>query len=305
MIEKADWIWHDGELCPWRDASPDPFTHTLHYGFGAFEGLRSYRLRDGGLGIFRLREHIARLFESARALGLELPYRARELEDACGKVIRQNALEEAYVRPLVYVGDPNIIFAYWLNEVHVTIAAFRWQGYSDRGRQEGAPAKIAPYPRAKAHADLYKIKACGHYLLSNLAFGDAARDGYKQAIFLDEDEMVCEATGENIFVVRDRVLQTPSLGRGVLAGITRATVMTLARDLGYEVIETDIPVDALRSAEEVFTAGTASEIMPIPSVDGAPIGDGVAGPVTRELQRAYEQVVRGNAAASPRWVTPL
>jgi branched-chain amino acid aminotransferase len=205
----------------------------------------------------------------------------------------------------VFMGEPNIIFAYWLNRVRVAVAAFAWSGYSDRSREAGTSAKIAPYVRPKAHAELFKAKLCGHYVLSNLAFGDAARSGFKQAIFLDEDGVVCESTGENVFLVRDRELWTPPPSRSILIGITRLSVMEIAAGLGYEVIERDFRVDDLRAAGEVFTTGTASELLPICSIEGQEIGSGRLGPVTRAIQDRFTDIVKGRVPEYRRWLTPV
>lgn len=305
MIERVSKVWLDGALVPWGDATVHALTHTLHYGFGAFEGIRAYAQAEGGTALFRLSDHVERLYRSTAAASIEIPFGREAIAKACGDVVVQNALRDAYVRPLVFIGDPNIIFAYWLNPVRVAVVAFPWTGFSDRNREDGTSAKISPYVRPKAHADLFKAKLCGHYALSVIAYGDAARSGFKQAIFLDEDGVVCESTGENLFMVSGAQLWTPPPSRSILIGITRLSVMEIASDLGYEVIERDFGVDDLLAADEIFTTGTASELLPIRSIESHPIGDGRLGPATRAIQARFTEAAHGQLAGYQRWLTPL
>ena len=303
MIEPVDTVWLDGALRPTEASKVHLLSNTLHNGFGAFDGIRSYRQQDGGVALFRVAEHMQRLINSATAVSIETEYDAATLVAAASEVIRANDLQDAYVRPLVYVGEPNIIFAHWLNQVHVAVIVFPWSGYSDRSREQGTTATFARYPRPKALADLFKAKVCGHYLLSVAAYADAKQRGFGQAIFLDEDGMVCESTGENLFTVRDGILSTPPTTRSLLPGITRDTVMRLARELGHEVVERDLTKDDLLTADEVFTTGTASELLPIPEIDGHKIGTGTIGPVTVAVQGRFMDVVSGRVPDAHGWLT--
>ncbi|WNG16101.1 branched-chain amino acid transaminase [Cystobacter fuscus] len=305
MIEKTQALWLDGVLTGWDDGTTHLMTHTLHYGFGVFEGIRAYQQADGGTALFRLEEHIERLFASASAAFLEVPFDRATLLGACKEVVRANGLRDAYLRPLVFVSEPNIIFAHWLNRVRVAVIAFPWVGYSDRSQQEGTNAKFSPYVRPKAHAAFYKAKMCGHYALSVVAYSEAIRTGFKQAIFLDEDGMVCETTGENLFMVKEQVVVTPPSSRSILMGLTRDAVMTLARELGYRVEERDISREECLSADEIFTTGTASELLPVRMLEGRPVGTGQLGPVTAVVQQAFSAAARGRAARYKHWLATL
>jgi len=305
MIEPVGTVWLDGFLRPTEDTGAHLMTHTLHYGFGAYDGIRSYRQEDGGIALFRAAEHMRRLRESAATLSLPVEYDVDTLVGAARDCVRVNGLQEAYVRPLVYVGEPNIIFAHWLNSVHMAVMAFAWSGYSDRGNAEGTTATLSSYPRPRSLAELYKTKACGHYLLSVLAYTEAKQRGFAQAIFLDEEGMVCETTGENIFAVIDDVVCTPPESRGLLPGITRDTVISLADDLGFEVSERDLVADDLFAASEVFTTGTASGLLPIPAIDEHRIGTGSIGPVTKALQDRYAGLVHGRVPDTHGWLTTI
>jgi branched-chain amino acid aminotransferase len=305
MIEKTQTLWLDGALTGWDDGTTHLMTHTLHYGFGAFEGIRSYQQTEGGTALFRLEEHIERLFASSKAAFLEVPFDHATLLKACKEVVSANGLRDAYLRPLVFVSEPNIIFSHWLNRVRVAVIAFPWAGYSDRNREEGTSAKFSPYVRPKAHAAFYKAKLCGHYALSVVAYTEAVRTGFKQAIFVDEDGMVCETTGENLFLVKDQVLVTPPSSRSILMGLTRDSVMTLARGLGYRVEERDLSQAECLAADELFTTGTASELLPVRMLEGRPVGTGTLGPVTAAVQQAFTAAAQGRSAQYKHWLTPL
>jgi branched-chain amino acid aminotransferase len=305
MIEKTQKLWLDGALTGWDDGTTHLMTHTLHYGFGAFEGIRAYQQADGGVALFRLEEHIERLFASSKAAFMEVPFDRATLLEACKEVVSANGLGDAYLRPLVFVSEPNIIFAHWLNRVRVAVIAFPWKGYSDRNREEGTSAKFSPYVRPKAHAAFYKAKLCGHYALSVVAYSEAIQTGFKQAIFLDEDGMVCETTGENLFIVKDQVVATPPSSRSILMGLTRDSVMTLARELGYRVEERDISQEECLAADEIFTTGTASELLPVRMLEGRPVGAGKLGAVTTAVQQAYSAAAQGRSARYRHWLTPL
>ncbi|MFI5781676.1 branched-chain-amino-acid transaminase [Nocardia sp. NPDC051570] len=302
MIEPAESFWLDGSLVP-STTGTHLLTHTLHTGFGVFEGIRCYRLDDGSVRMFRGRDHMRRLLESGAALGLEVPYDLEQLVAGGAEAVRVNKLTDAYLRPLVYSGEPNVIFAHWLNTTHVAMLAFGWTGYSDRDRSAGTTATISPYPRPAALASFYKAKACGHYVLSVAAYGDARRRGYGQAIFCDENGLVAESTGENVFAVIGDIVCTPPPARPILMGITRDTVLTIARDdLGLEAAERDLTIDDLYEADEVFTTGTASELLHVPEIDGHKIGTGTLGPVTSAIQERFTALSRGRTPDTRGWL---
>lgn len=305
MIEKTQSLWLDGALIPWDGGTVHLMTHTLHYGFGAFEGIRAYPQVDGRAALFRLEEHIERLFASSKAAFLDVPFDRAALLGACKDVVRANGLRDAYLRPLVFVSEPNIVFAHWLNPVRVAVIAFPWGVHPGRHQEEGVDAKFSPYVRPKVHAAFYKAKLCGHYALSVMAYSEAVRAGFKQAIFLDEDAMVCEATGENLFIVKEQRVVTPPSSRSILMGLTRDSVMTLARGLGYQVEERDISQEECRSADEIFTTGTASELVPVRMLEGRPVGTGRPGPVTVAVQQAFSAATQGQTARYTHWLTPL
>ena len=304
MIEPVEWSWLDGKLVAPQDSRIGLLTHSLHYAFGALDGYRSYTQDDGTIAVFRLRDHIHRLRSSAAAIGLDVKYDDEELIQASLDVIRANNLTDSYVRPLVFVGEPNIIFAHWLNEVHVALIPFAWSGYSDRDADAGTTAKISPYQRPKAHAALYAAKLTGNYMLSVLAFGEARGSGVQQAIFLDEDGFVCESTGENLFAVHGDVLSTPPVTRSLLPGLTRSTVLTLAAESGLRTQERDLTVADLQSADELFTTGTASGVLCIPELEGQKIGNG-ATPVTRALRQRYLDAAHGRIPEHRDWLVAL
>ncbi|GAA1931289.1 branched-chain amino acid transaminase [Streptantibioticus ferralitis] len=302
MIEPSGSFWLDGALVP-STTGAHLLTHTLHTGFGVLEGIRCYRLDDGSVRMFRGRDHMRRLLESAAALGMEAPNDLDQLVAAGAEAVRANELADAYLRPLVYSGEPNVIFAHWLNTTHVAMIAFPWTGYSDRDRAAGTTATVSPYPRPAALASFYKAKACGHYVLSVTAYSDARRRGYGQAIFCDENGLVAESTGENVFAVIDDVVCTPSSASPILMGITRDAVLKIAGDdLGYAVAERDLTVDELYRADEVFTTGTASELLPVPEIDGHKIGTGALGPVTSRIQERFNALTHGRFPDTRGWL---
>lgn len=304
MITPVEHVWVDGKMVAAQDSGVGLLTHSLHYGYAALDGFRSYRQDSGGVALFRLGDHLDRLRASAAALGVQVEHDRDELAAASAEVIRANDLTDAYIRALVFVGEPNIIFAHWLNPVHVVLVPFAWTGYSDRDANAGTTAMIAPYPRIRAHAPLFQAKLSGHYMLNVLAYGHAKSSGVQQAIFLDEQGTVCEATGENVFVVKDGELSTPPANRSLLPGITRATVLELAAELGLPAGERDLTVQDLYDADEIITTGTASGLMHVPELDGRAIGAG-DNPVTQALRGRYQDAARGRLAARAGWLTAL
>ena len=305
MLEKLDKIWVDGELVEWDDANVHVLTHTLHYGLGAFEGIRSYKQAAGNSAIFRLGEHITRLFESSHLIGLDIPFTRERIAKACLETMQANGLEEGYLRPLVFMGDGAMGLAARSNPTRVVVAGWKWGAYlGDDGIQNGIRARISSWTRYSPNSIYAKGKICGHYVNSMIAKRDALRDGYDEAIMLDTDGFIAEGTGENIFMVSDGVITTPPLSASILAGITRQTIIQLAKERGYTIREERFPRDLLLLADEVFLTGTAAEVTPVREIDGLPIGTGTRGPVTAELQAAYFGHVKGELHDHPEWLSP-
>ena len=304
MIEPTKHVWLDGALRNAEDSRVELLTHSLHYGYAALDGFRSYRRDDGNISVFRLHDHLRRLRRSASFIGLDIPFDHDQLAAATVELLSVDGLADAYVRPLVFVGAPNIIFAHWLNQVHVALMAFPWAGYSDRDQDAGTTAMVSRYRRNSTHGELYGAKLTGHYMLSVIAYGEARRSGTQQAVFLDDEGFVCECTGENIFAVQGEVIVTPPPSRGLLPGITRDSVLTIAADLGFRTAEQDLTVADLLAADEVFSTGTASGILPLPTLDGQPIGNGEHA-VSRALRQRYIDIARRRVADHADWVTAV
>ncbi|MCH8083558.1 MAG: branched-chain amino acid transaminase [Myxococcales bacterium] len=286
-------IWLDGKFVDWSDAKVHILTHTLHYGLGVFEGIRCYQTADGRSAVFRLGDHIRRLFDSARINLMEIPFGRKEIEEASLETLRRNHLEEGYIRPIVFIGEGAMGLNPGSNLIRVAVIAWPWGKYlGEEGMENGIRAKISTFNRHHVNAKMTKGKTCGDYVNSILAKREALLDGYDEAIMLDVQGLVSEASGENVFIVRDGVLQTPPL-YSVLDGITRATVCELARRRDIRVEERLITRDDLYVADEIFLTGTAAEVTPIREVDHRAIGSGSRGPVTKVLQQAYFDVVAG------------
>ncbi len=306
-MEKTESIWLDGKLVPWDDARFHFFTHSLHYGLGVFEGIRCYRLQDGRSAIFRLEDHIHRLFDSARMGFIKTPHTPEAVEQACRDVVKKNGLDECYIRPLVWMGEGPLGIGSTSNVVRTAIGAFKWNAYLGEGSHDkGVRCAIASICRPPHNSSLAKAKIAGQYVNSILAKREAARAGCDEAILLDGAGRVAEGTGENLFIVRDGVLKTPSPASPILLGITRDSVLTLAREnaaqLGLtSVREEDFAKDELFIADEVFLTGTAVEIVPVREIEGRTIGAGVPGKVTRALQSAYQDAVRGRESRHAEW----
>ena len=309
MSPRADKIWFDGKLVDWDEAQVHVLAHTLHYGVGVFEGIRAYRTEDDRTAIFRLREHVDRLWHSARAIFLEIPSTPFEITAAIGETVRANGLDEAYIRPLVFLGSGAMGLHPGDNPVHVMIAAWTWGTYlGDEGLAKGIRTKISSYLRPHVNSTMTKAKVCGHYVNSYLAKQEARRLGYDEALFLDTEGYVCEGSGENAFIVRDGVLKTPPL-TSALPGITRDSVVRIARDLGIPVEEGRFTRDELYMADEAFLTGTAAEVTPIREVDDIPLGAvaGVdpPGPITKSIQETYFRAVQGGEERYRDWLTYL
>jgi len=286
-------IWLDGRFVDWSDAKVHILTHTLHYGLGVFEGIRCYQTADGRSAVFRLGDHIRRLFDSARINLMEIPFGRKEIEEASLETLRRNHLEEGYIRPIAFIGEGAMGLHPGSNPIRVAVIAWPWGKYlGEEGMKNGIRAKISTFSRHHVNAKMTKGKTCGDYVNSILAKREALLDGYDEAIMLDVHGLVSEASGENVFIVRDGILQTPPL-HSVLDGITRATVCELARRRDIRVEERLITRDDLYVADEIFLTGTAAEVTPIREVDHRAIGNGSRGPVTKALQEAYFDVVAG------------
>ena len=298
-------IWLDGKFVKWSDANIHILTHTLHYGLGVFEGIRCYAGADGRSAVFRLPEHIRRLFDSAKINLIEIPFSPEELEEATLESLRRNNLAEGYIRPLVFIGDGAMGLHPGDNPVRVSVIAWEWGKYlGDEGVAKGIRAKVSTFARHHVNAKMTNGKTCGDYVNSILAKREALLDGFDEAIMLDTQGLVSECTGENIFVVRDGKIRTPPL-YSVLDGITRASMIEVARDRGYKIEETQLTRDDLYVADEIFLTGTAAEVTPIREIDHRMIGQGKRGPITEELQTAFFDIATGVDARYDRWRTFL
>ncbi len=303
MVEKADKIWMDGELVPWDAARVHVLTHTLHYGLGVFEGIRCYRRDDARSIVFRLDAHIDRLFESAHISDMPLRWSRAEVREACLDTIRANRLDECYLRPLAYFGDGAMGLYPAKNPVRLSIAAWRWGAYlGDDGLERGIRAKVSSFTRPGVNTSMTKAKIVGAYVNSIFAKREVVAAGFDEAILLDPQGYVAEASGENVFIIDDGEVSTPPLGGSILGGITRATVLTLCKELGLPARERLISRDELYVADEVFFTGTAAEITPVREVDGRTVGGGGRGPITKRLQDRFFQVVRGPEELHPEWL---
>jgi branched-chain amino acid aminotransferase len=302
-IPKVDKIWVDGELIPWDDAQEHMLAHTLHYGLGAFEGIRAYRREGGETIVFRLREHIDRLFESCHIATIDVPFTRQQLVDACVETLKVNGLTEAYLRPLVYLGYGGLGLGSLESPVRTVIAAFEWGAYlGDEGLNKGVRCMVSSFRRGAVDSFMSKGKICGQYVTSILAKREAIKRGYDEAIMLDQNGLVAEGSGENMFVIKDGRIHTPPLSGSILAGITRASLMTLAADAGYELVESTITRDTLWTADEVFMTGTAAEVTPIREIDDRTIGTGEPGPITKDLQKRFFAVVKGSDNSHEEWL---
>jgi branched-chain amino acid aminotransferase len=301
-MEKADSIWMDGTIVPWDEARVHLIGNTLHYGFGVFEGIRCYKT-DAGPAVFRLNEHLIRLQNSARILGFEVPFGLEQLVEATRCTIRENHFEQCYVRPIAYIGSGGMGLNYTGCTVNVSIAAWYWGEYVGDGTLErGSRMKTSSYARHHINSNMSKAKACGNYMLFQMARTEAKRDGYDEALMLDTNGHVAEGSVEHIFLVRDNKLITPPLTH-LLDGITRDTVMTLARERGLEAREELFSRDYVLTSDEAFLVGTGAEVTPVIELDNRKIGDGKRGPVTTELQQLYFDSVYGRDRRHQSWLT--
>jgi len=298
-------IWLDGELVPWRDARVHVLTHTLHYGMGVFEGVRAYESADRGTCVFRLQEHTDRLLRSAHIMRMPMPYDKAALNEAQKRVIRENNLQESYLRPMAFYGSEGMGLRADNLQVHLMVAAWHWPSYmSPEARDLGIKVRTSSYTRHHVNITMCKAKANGNYINSMLALREALDSGCEEALLLDNEGYVAEGSGENVFIVRDDVIYTPEL-TSCLDGITRKTIFQLARDCGYEIREKRITRDEVYVAEEAFFTGTAAEVLPIRELDGRVIGEGHRGPVTTRLQTLYFEAVKGLLPEHRDWLTPV
>jgi len=302
MSDRDGLIWYDGKMVPWREATTHVLTHSLHYGMGVFEGVRAYKT-DKGTAIFRLKEHTDRLFASAHILGMKIPFDKKTIYQAQLAAVRDNNLESGYIRPMAFYGSEAMGISASNLSVHVIVAAWTWGAYLGKEALEhGIRVKTSSFTRHHVNITMSKAKATGNYMNSILAHQEAAQDGYDEALLLDVDGFVAEGSGENIFLVRNGKLYTPDL-KSALDGITRDTVIHLAKEHGLQVIEKHITRDEIYTADEAFFTGTAAEVTPIRELDNRTIGDGDRGPITTQLQSMYFDCVTGKAANHQDWLT--
>ncbi|CAC9986294.1 Branched-chain amino acid aminotransferase (EC 2.6.1.42) [uncultured Gammaproteobacteria bacterium] len=295
-------IWFDGEWVDWREAKIHVLTHTLHYGMGVFEGVRAYQT-DNGTAIFRLEEHTNRLFNSAKIMNMDIGYSKDEINQAQREAVTKNNLGSAYIRPMCFYGSEGMGLRADGLKVHTIIAAWEWGSYlGEDNMKNGLRVRTSSFTRHHVNIAMTKAKANGNYINSMLALQEALTDGYDEALLLDVDGFVAEGSGENVFIIRDGMIYTPDL-TSALAGITRDTIVTLARDLGYKVIEKRITRDEVYCADEAFFTGTAAELTPIRELDNRTIGSGTRGPITEKLQALYFDCVYGRNDKYKQWIS--
>ena len=301
-INPTKYIWFNGELVPWENATVHVMTHALHYGSSVFEGVRCYNTPKGP-AVFRLTPHTRRLFDSAKIYRMELPYSQAQISDACKAVVRENGLNSAYLRPLVWRGYGELGVMPLKNPVEVMVAAVEWGAYlGAEALENGVDVAVSSWTRMAPNTLPSMAKAGGNYLSSQLIVMEAQRHGYAEGIALDTNGNLSEGSGENLFVIRDGVIATPPLTAALLPGITRDTIIILARELGHEVREQNLPREALYLADELFFTGTAAEVTPIRSVDGITIGAGKRGPITTSVQKAFFGLFNGETEDKWGWL---
>ena len=305
MHDRDGKIWMDGHLVEWRDAKIHVLSHTLHYGCGAFEGVRAYDA-VGGTAIFRHREHTERLFNSAKILRMKIPFTPEQIMDATREVVRANALRSCYIRPLTWIGSEKLGVSPKGNTIHVMVAAWPWGAYlGEEGLKRGIRVKTSSYTRHHVNITMTQAKAVSNYTNSILANMEALDDGYDEALLLDASGFVSEGAGENLFVIKKGVVYTPDLSAGALNGITRDTIFAICTDLGLKLVEKRITRDEVYIADEAFFTGTAAEVTPIREFDNRTIGDGGRGPITTRLQALFFDAVNGRNPARKTWLTKV
>jgi branched-chain amino acid aminotransferase len=301
-VNTADQIWLNGEFVAWEDAKVHVLTHAMHYGTGVFEGIRAYET-ERGTAIFRHREHLERLEASAKLYYMDLPYTREQIREATHELIARNGFSSCYVRPLVWRGYGPMGLNPLDNPVEAMVAVWEWGAYlGEEGKRNGVRGRVSSYRRISSDSLIPHAKACGQYLNSVLAKIESLKAGYEEAILLDDKGYVCEGSGENIFVVKDGVISTPPQAAAILDGINRKSCIQIARDRGYEVVERNLMRAELALADEVFLTGTAAELTPLREIDDHTIGDGVPGPVTRDIQAAFDDALHGRSPQYADWL---
>lgn len=299
---RADKVWMDGRMVDFADATVPIMTHTLHYGYGVFEGIRAYQRADGTSHVFRLGDHVQRLFESAHMIGMDMPYGRGEVAEACIALLQANKFRSGYLRPLAYLGSEAMGLGALNNTVHLAVTTWAWGAYlGDEGLRDGIRCKISSFSRLHVNVNMAKGKICGQYVNSVIAKRDALKAGYNEAIMLDVNGNVSECTGENLFMVRRGKLLTAPYGSSILGGITRDSVLQIARDLGVVVEERLFTRDELYVADEVFLCGTAAEITPVREIDDRAVGTGRPGEVTRQISKQFFDIVKGGTPDRAEW----
>lgn len=302
MADRDGVIWFDGKMVPWREANVHVLTHSLHYGMGVFEGVRAYNT-DQGTAIFRLQAHTDRLFDSAHIMGMKIPYTKEEINEACRAAVRENNLETAYIRPLAFYGSEGMGIRADNLRVHVVVAAWYWGAYmGEEALEQGIRIRTSSFTRHHVNITMTRAKSSGAYMNSMLALQEAVSAGADEALLLDPEGYVAEGSGENVFIVKNGTIYTPEV-TACLNGITRATILTLAGEMGIPVVEKRITRDEVYIADEAFFTGTAAEVTPIREVDCRQIGIGRRGPITEKLQKAYFDLVNGRKAGYGEWLT--
>ena len=305
LADRDGVIWIDGEMVPWREAKVHVLTHTFHYGLGVCEGVRAYNTPDRGTCIFRLKEHTDRLFNSAHILKMPMPFDRATLNQAQKDVVRENGLVEGYLRPMCFYGSEGMGLRADNIQTHVMVAAWEWPSYMDpEARDRGIKVRTSSFTRHHVNISMCKAKANGNYINSMLALREALDSGAEEALLLDNEGYVAEGSGENVFIIRDDRIYTPEL-TSCLDGITRATIFTLAEELGYTIHEKRITRDEVYICDEAFFTGTAAEVVPIRELDGRTIGSGSRGPLTEKLQGMYFDTVRGKRSENSQWLEPV
>jgi branched-chain amino acid aminotransferase len=303
MDDRDGKIWMDGQMVDWRDAKIHVLSHTLHYGCGAFEGVRAYKTSQG-TAIFRLEEHTQRLFNSAKILRMNIPFSVQDVMQAQRAVVRENKLESGYLRPLTWIGSQKLGVSPKGNKIHIMVAAWAWGAYlGEEGMKRGIRVKTSSYTRHHVNISMTQAKAVSNYTNSILANMEALDDGYDEAMLLDASGFVSEGAGENLFIIKDGVVYTPDLSAGALNGITRNTIFHICKDLGVELVQKRITRDEVYIADEAFFTGTAAEVTPIRELDRVQIGIGSRGPLTEKIQSAFFDIVNGRNPKYAGWLT--
>ena len=304
-MNKTDKIWMDGQLVPWDKATVHVMSHSLHYGSAIFEGARCYST-DIGSRIFRLDEHVKRFFNSAKIYGMQIPYAPDEVSDAIKTTIKENHVNECYIRPIAFYGWDEVGINPTGNKVHVAIAVWPWAAYmGEEGLKNGVAVQVSTWARIDTRSMPTRAKIAGNYANSILAKMEAQRLGFSEAILLNVEGMVTEGSGENIFMINSGEITTPPLSAGALPGITRDSIIQIGRKLGYPVVEQNFSRSDLLLADEVFFSGTAAEVTPVREIDGRKIGNGVRGPITEKIQAKFFDVVRGRDPNFSKWLEPV